>query len=125
MTLNFNDHLLQTPDGLLAALLGHLAPEVVLAAFAELPLLLLRPAPVLIRDVLVGSLLQTVNANSSASMGIIILLRSASGLVGNLLGLLLAKQLVLVVLLRCLSPDGLHIRNLVPGVVGSRLVDLR
>ena len=63
VTLDFNNHLLQTPDELLAPLLGHLALEVVLGLLANFLGLLL----VVLVDVGGGGLLEVLGGGSRTS----------------------------------------------------------
>lgn len=119
MALNFDNHLLETPDGLLTTFFWHLALEVVLGAFTVLSC----PVLVLLRDILPKALLQVIGTNNGASVSTLGL-SNLSALLSGPLSLLLAEEFVLIVLLLILRLQALHVGNIVPGVVSSRLIDL-
>lgn len=145
MALDLNDHLLESVDGLVAALLGHLVLEVVLG------LVLGGNSGILglVVNVAVSSSLELVSSSVGTSVGIdtgrSALLLVASGEVSSvgrvararwvsslasvtssLLQVTSGYGLVVIVSLLHLRLDvtGGHVWNIVPGVVGSRLVNL-
>lgn len=85
MTLNLDDHLLQTPDGLLTALFRHLLRQIALGLIHSLTTLLL----MLLRNVGRRLVLQVLGTLSSASLGSILIiamtLTSILSLVGSVL----------------------------------------
>jgi hypothetical protein len=58
VTLNFNDHLAESPDGLIATLLGHLGGKVLLGTLSLFASLFLSLLLILIGDVVVRTLLE-------------------------------------------------------------------
>jgi hypothetical protein len=145
VTLDLNDHLLQTPDGLLTALLRHLLLKVVLGAVTVFPASLL----VFLGNVLVKTLLKLVGAGADAVNHVHTRVDSQalifSGTLGGHLGVPVTKGigglscvasnipelvavdwLVAVQFLTELRLDILsgEVGDIVPLVVGRRSVDL-
>jgi hypothetical protein len=145
VALDLNDHLLQAVDGLLATLLGELLLHVVVGTVSGIASTLLG----LLRNVLTGLLLETVSTLLKALGGIdtrvgVLLLIAASevsdigrvtratgvsglgGVTESTLGLISVKGLLLVVLRLGLVLEVVlgKVRNIVPSVVLSGLVDL-
>ena len=139
MALNFNHHLLETPDGLIAALLGHLLAKVVLGALLRLLLLLegsllvlLHLVLVLVRNVGICGLLQVVHCIRQTSLAghlwIIgrVVLSIVLALLSGLLDVTSAERLVLGILILGLGPEctRIHVWDFVPCVLWCRLIDL-
>ena len=139
MALDLNHHLLEAPDCLVAAVLGHLLAKVVLGALLRILfglesslLVFLGLVLVLIRHVLVCCLLQVVGCVRQASptslLRVIgrVVLSVVHSLLACLLNIALAEWLVLSILILCLGLEstGVQVWDVVPCVLWSRLVDL-
>ena len=138
VALDLDNHLLQAPDGLLTALLRHLALEVVVELVATGASLILVLLGNLSRQLLLACLEATLGVEASVVTGLAFVstelrgvtgitraigVRSLVGIAGGLLDVLLAD--------RDLLPQGLlevtprHVGVLVPGVVLSGSINLR
>lgn len=148
MSLDFHDHLLQAPNGLLAALLGHLPLEVVVEASTTLLGLVLgviKPLLGVLGHIAAGLVTEgaggSVSAPNRVDAGLPASLRVVGseigsscrvaltagvsflgGVASSLLEVVLAEGLVLVV--DVLEPVLRKIGSLVPRVVRGRLVNL-
>lgn len=130
MALDFNDHLLETPDGLITSFLGHLLAEIVLGVLdcgvLSVPRLLLG----LVWDVGTSLLLQVANSSPSTglSTGLIVwlILGGIGTLVSSCIDVFAVEGLVLVVDITGLLLDALsrQLWNIMPSVVVGWLIDL-
>lgn len=131
MALDFGDHFLQSPDGLLTALLWHFLAQVILRLLRDFPTTLFG----VFRHIGRCLFAKTPSSSLRAGLtGLLIILAIASlisicsigRIIGRLISVLLGERLLLVV-------GGLHLRlkvvlgkiwGIVPGVILSRLVEL-
>ncbi len=131
MALDLGDHLLQAPDGLLAAFLGHFLAQVILRLLRDFPATLFG----VFRNV--GRCLVAKRSSSSlcASLtGLLIVLAIASlvsvcsigSIIGGFVDVILGERLLLLVSRLHLRPKVVlgKIWSIVPGVILSSLVEL-
>ena len=131
VALDFDNHLLETPDGLITTLLGHLLAQVVPRLLDGSALGLLCVLLVLIWNVSFGLLLEVLNSSGCALTSSLLIiarvtLTGVDALLSSISSLVAVEGLVLVVLVGGLLADVLagQIRNIMPGVVLGSLVDL-
>jgi hypothetical protein len=130
MALDLNNHLLETPDGLIATFLGHLLAEVVLGGLQGSILGVLRLLLSLIWDVGLCLLLQVTNSSLRTCLSSSLIgglgLRRVSALVSGSSNVVTIEGLILVVDITSLLLDVLlrQIGDIMPSVVFRWLVDL-
>lgn len=125
MALNLNNHLLEAPDGLFAAFLGHLLRHVVLGLVEDLAALLLA----LFWNIGRSLFLEVLGSSCRPGSGDILvrargLLPGCLCIFGGGLGTILAEWLVLVVLVLDRALDARDRGHIVPGIVIGRFVNL-
>ncbi len=131
MTLDLNDHLLETPDSLVATILVELLVGVVLGVLDRGVLGVLHVFLALIRNVLLSlsrEVLCSLLESCATSFSVIVawvLLSTVHALIGSILSLFTAEWLVLVELITSLGSEVVsrQIGNVVPRVVFGRIVD--